>query len=266
MLSFNEHLFIFSYIINKKLPMDTAPVLYLGVVTVSGPHITPIPVQEPSSLPTNYVVSDVDKSSLFSSPISYTVSVDSSGFITSIQSTSSGGINATYLGIKFQDAASYWKNSNSVYDTTYSFDGSSRSVKFNTATSVQLLGTKANLGDHPVLLATAAIRLFNPTSISSVFSNASALAESLNIAISDAIANYLETPACQDAILQTILKMNGPIINTQEGTSSLVISDTINDMVVGFTIQSLSFQVSINGANRNLVLYDVPLFLNLTNL
>ena len=126
------------------------------------------------------------------------------------------------------------------------------------------------MGDHLVRVISHALLMRTPATATDVF-DASACAHAasdLNQKISSAVRSALSSQTCQDAILQAVLRANGPVLQyiTSPNTSiteRLTYEASFTGLVIEIVLQNIPFTVAYYGSLRTLTLASVPVWLML---
>lgn len=248
--------------------MSYSAIIYLGGISLEHGEFATKEVASPDNIPPLCMRVSIEKSLLFKDQLTYNIETDASGLIISTLATEALNISNEYLAEQFSLPKTYWSQvdeaASSIYTIQYSFDNVIKSTPFSISTPSNVIGLPtARLGEHIIILASQAIKLTPPRSIDEIYMDISGLSHSLETAISSALTAFMNTQQCQNAILNAIIQMNGPVINTTSGTHSLEVIHEFQNMSFAFIINDITMQVDFNGITRLVTLNNVPIVLDL---
>jgi hypothetical protein len=256
--------------------MSSVPIVGVSFsidLTGSGVSLTSV-LPAPSNLPTTYLQVDCSRAALFPSGVNYNLVTNASGIITTLSGVAhTASISASHVVTQAGGTGS-WRQAaaaGNVFDLSFNFNSTARQVRYNLAKAATVLSGANDLGRHLMLMATHAVQLRDPSGANDVFDapTVTSAAATLNTNIATALRTVLNTQAAQDALLQAIIRANGPVVpptttaNANISTS-LAYDASWNGLIMYFIITQLPVTVSFYGTNRSLVLQNVPLYVQVT--
>jgi hypothetical protein len=256
--------------------MATSPIVQFTLDLTSTPLAATAVTLSTSNVPTvnQYLTIDCSKASFFGSGLVYNITTNASGIVTSIVGqANASSVNQTHLRNQAGAASDFVFNTNqSIYDLSYNFLGVPRTVKFNVAKAQTLVVPPKHIGRDIMYMVTHAVQIRDPVTQNDVFDEASLTTAAGLIAdrITTVIATAVGTQAGQDAILQTVLASNGPLITLPTTASTttpgiLTYTSDLNGLSLMFTLVNMPVSVTLNpaGVTREIVLRSVPVLVRI---
>lgn len=193
------------------------------------------------------------------SGLKYNVIKDAKGVITDIQAIASNNILDAHVLSRASGLNTAWINSsinNNIADVNCNFNGINRVFKFDIQNANSLVSTN-RLGQHLMLIATHALNIQRPSTITQLFSTTQITSAALTLETQFAtlLTSVLSTQTAQQAILNRIIETNGPVIGDTSGNLPYLSSYSDIDFTV--TLNNVKFSVLYPKLTRELVLGNI---------
>lgn len=250
----------------------SAPVVLYFNVDVTGTSLVSVVPPNDITIPPAYLSVLVDKSLFFPSGISYNINTDSSGLITSITSLpNSTTINTEHILDRLQGNTIKWDGSgvapSGVINLGVQIDTSfNKSIPYSPLGANNIL-SMTSLGKHIMYIIARLARLTPPTSLTGVTERIVQSDNDINMTFTSVIASTFSSQGVLDAIIDILLRADGPIFNTTPGSHILPVTNGMRDIIIMLNISSVSLTVKQPaGVISNYMIGGIPIQVRLTDI
>ena len=235
----------------------------------SSSQINNIFVQQSAITPSGaYLAIHVDKTQLFTpSGIKYNVTQDASGLMSWV-GVSSACVNTAVLASAMQSACWYMPSGyTTIIDSSFTFNGATKTTKFVPTIANEVIGV-SGISKHLLLTnANAYGTSISKANAFQIFGNSlSSIDASLTSTLQTDIKNALETSAAQNALLQGIVNIAGPVLNiSSAGVKYYTVSSAVPDFVIRANLSSasLDYKLPYFDSYKRLQVNNIPISISM---
>lgn len=233
-----------------------------------------LPLPTPSGISPVHIRLEVSKTDVWKGPIQYALETDADGRVSRLEALGSDNIAGEHLFQRATLGYTTWASLDASSPMTFMsdclFDASFQLlVSYDADRANSELGAD-QLGHHVLRLAAVALTLSQDASSVGTFgAEQEVVGQQLAGSISDALVLALGQQASQNAILQTLLRANGPVVQLDATPNvsrqlELDYSDTFTGMDLHLVLVNLPLTVTYYGVDKQLLIRRLPLCLSLT--
>lgn len=209
------------------------------------------------------------KGALFDpSGFAYKVTKDVSGIITDISAMSRPNVQLGHL-IQVISNTGLWANgdiNNNSIPMTYKFNnGQPKTILYDLTYANEYLNVSRSIGAHIMLIVAHIIACRAPVTLDEIFDASSINNEINDISnkIAEILTNHMNTSNVQNLILQRIIQIMGPVIDTNDGFLPYI--DNYIDLDILLDIRNLTVNLTFNDIQKHISILSLPIQLQIRN-